>query len=97
MITGMRGKEIILNLWVSYPAWANVAGLNLIFFTPDEVLAYAECIPFTPDEVHILSIYSPLPNFFSPLPSCEPHLLYFMLYSGQFQDTSSTITPLCYL
>ena len=75
----MRGGYIsivyakyMLLLWVSYLARANVAGLNLIFFTPDEVLAYAECIPFTPDEVHILSIYSPLPNFFSPLPSCEP-------------------------
>ena len=62
----------MLLLWVSYLARANIARLNLIFFTPDEVLAYAECILFTPDEVHILSIYSPLPNFFSPLPSCEP-------------------------
>ena len=59
---------------MSYPARANVARLNLIFFILDKVLIYAECIHFISDEVYILSIYSPLPNFFSPLPSCEPYL-----------------------
>ena len=69
-MAGMRGGQISTGF--PYLAHVKIAGLYLIFFTPDEVLAYAECIPFTPDEVHILSIYSPLPNFFSPLPSCEP-------------------------
>ena len=54
----------------AYLARVKIARLNNFFFTPDEMLAYAECIPFTSDEVHILSIYS-------PLPSCKPvqHML----------------------
>ena len=41
---------------------------SVSLFNPDEVLAYAEYIGFTPIESHILRIRS-------PLPSCEPPTL----------------------
>ena len=48
--------------------------INLIS-TPDEVLAYTKRKRLTPAESHILSLCTPPPNFFSPLPSCKPGLM----------------------
>ena len=66
--------------------------INLIS-TPDEVLAYTKRKRLTPAESHILSLCTPPPNFFSPLPSCKPPTLNLALpaITKTFRENASRV------